>query len=54
MKTLIGCIFLGAAVLQMVGLRFVYNLDRKTLMEMERDLGRSMESKNLVGKQMED
>lgn len=53
MKVLIGTCYFLSAILMIVGARFVYNLDKKTLNEMETALGRTMKSTELLGKQME-
>lgn len=41
MRYLVAVLYLVSAVLMFVGLKFVYNLDKKTLEEMETALGRS-------------
>lgn len=43
MRYLVAAMYLVSAVLMYVGLKFVYNLDKKTLTEMEAALGRGAE-----------
>lgn len=54
MKSLIGACYFFSAILMIIGVRFVYNLDKKALNEMEMDLGRISGNSELLGKQMED
>ncbi len=44
MRWLVAGLFLLAAVMQFVGLALVYNLDKKTLAQMNRELGRDVEA----------
>jgi GPH family glycoside/pentoside/hexuronide:cation symporter len=44
MRYIVAATFLFSAVLQFVGLGLVYNLDKKTLAEMNRALGSEEES----------
>ena len=44
MRYLVAATFLFSAVLQFVGLALVYNLDKKTLEQMNKELGRDAES----------
>ncbi len=43
LRTLVAVLFLVSAVMQFIGLALVYNLDKKTLAQMNKDLGRSTE-----------
>ncbi len=43
MRWLVAILFLLAAVMQFVGLAIIYNLDKKTLARMNKDLGRDVE-----------
>ena len=44
LRTLVAILFLVAAVMQFVGLGLIYNLDKKTLARMNKDLGRDEEA----------
>ena len=44
LRTLVAVLFLASAVMQFVGLGLVYNLDKKTLAKMNKDLGRETEA----------
>ena len=44
MRYLVAGTYLFSAVLQFVGLGLVYNLDKKTLAQMNKDLGRDEEA----------
>ncbi len=44
MRYLVAATFLFSALLQFVGLALVYNLDKKTLAQMNKDLGREIEA----------
>ncbi len=54
MKSLIGACYFFSVILMIIGVRFVYNLDKNTLSEMESALGRKGAGAELLGKQMED
>ena len=45
MRYLVAVLFLISAVLEFIGLALIYNLDKKTLAKMNKDLGRDAESK---------
>ena len=44
MRWLVAILFLVSAVMQFIGLGLVYNLDKKTLAKMNKDLGRDVEA----------
>ena len=44
MRYIVAATFLFSAILQFVGLGLVYNLDKKTLYQMNKDLGREIEA----------
>jgi len=44
LRTLVAILFLVAAIMQFVGLGLVYNLDKKTLARMNKELGRNTEA----------
>ncbi len=44
MRYIVAATFLFSAVLQFIGLGVIYNLDKKTLAQMNKDLGRDVES----------
>ena len=44
MRYLVAATYLASAVMQFVGLGLVYNLDKKTLETMNRELGRDVEA----------
>ena len=48
LRVLVAVLFLVAAVMQFVGLALIYNLDKKTLAKMNADLGRDVESDDLL------
>ena len=48
MRYLVACLYLFAAVMQLIGLALVYNLDKKTLAQMSADLGRNVESDDIL------
>ena len=48
MRYLVAGTFLFSALLQFVGLGLVYNLDKKTLAQMNKDLGRDVEADDLL------
>ena len=43
LRVLVAALFLVAAIMQFVGLGIIYNLDKKTLAKMNKDLGRNVE-----------
>ena len=43
LRTLVAILFLASAVMQFIGLGLVYNLDKKTLAKMNKELGRAQE-----------
>ena len=45
---LVAGLYLFSAVLQFVGLAFIYNIDKKTLEKMNADLGRDVEADDVV------
>ena len=47
MRYLVAGLYLFAAVMQLVGLALVYNLDKKTLAQMSADLGRNVEGDDI-------
>ena len=48
LRTLVAILFLVAAVMQFIGLGLIYNLDKKTLAKMSKDLGRDVESDDVL------
>ncbi|MBQ9783996.1 MAG: MFS transporter [Clostridia bacterium] len=44
LRILVACLFLVAALMQFIGLALIYNLDKKTLAKMNKDLGRDVEA----------
>ncbi len=48
MRYIVAATFLCSAVLQFIGLGVIYNLDKKTLAKMNNDLGRDVESDDLL------
>ena len=44
MRYLVAATYLFSAILQFIGLSLVYNLDKKTLAKMNRELGRDVEA----------
>ncbi len=44
LRTLVAILFLVAAVMQFIGLGLIYNLDKKTLAKMNKELGRDAEA----------
>ena len=48
MRYLVAGTFLFSALLQFVGLGLVYNLDKKTLAQMNKDLGRDVEADDVI------
>ena len=48
LRVLVAALFLVAAVMQFVGLALVYNLDKKTLAQMNKDLGRNVEADDVL------
>ena len=47
LRVLVAILFLVSAVMQFIGLALVYNLDKKTLAQMNKDLGRDVEADDL-------
>ena len=45
---LVAGLYTFSAVLQFVGIAFVYNIDKKTLAKMSADLGRDVEADDIV------
>ena len=45
MRYIVACTYMFSAILQFVGLGLIYNLDKKTLAKMNKDLGREIEEK---------
>ena len=43
LRVLVAVLFLVAALMQFIGLALIYNLDKKTLARMNKDLGREVE-----------
>ncbi len=43
LRTLVAVLFLASAIMQFIGLGLIYNLDKKTLAQMNKDLGRDVE-----------
>ena len=48
MRYIVAATFLFSAVLQFVGLALIYNLDRKTLAKINKDLGRDVEADDVL------
>ncbi len=48
MRYLVAATYLFSAILQFIGLGLVYNLDKKTLAQMNKELGRDEEAENTV------
>ncbi len=48
MRYIVAATFMFSAVLQFIGLGLVYNLDKKTLAQMNADLGRDVEADDVV------
>ena len=48
-RSLVAILFLVAGVMLFVGLGLVYNLDKKTLAKMNKDLGRDVEEDDILG-----
>ena len=48
MRYIVAATFLFSAILQFIGLGLVYNLDKKTLAAMNKDLGRDVEADDFV------
>ena len=48
MRYIVAATFLFSAILQFVGLGLVYNLDKKTLAKMNKDLGRDIEADDIL------
>ncbi len=44
MRYIVACTYMFSAILQFVGLGLIYNLDKKTLAKMNKDLGRETEA----------
>ncbi len=53
MKSLIGACYFFSVILMIIGVRFIYNLDKNTLNEMECALGRKKVSTEIFEKEME-
>ena len=51
-RLILGLVYIVCFLIQFVLLQFVYNLDKKTVAEMEKTLGRSNE--NLIGEQLDE
>ena len=45
---LVAGLYMFSAIVQFIGLALVYNLDKKTLAQMEKDLGRSIEADDVI------
>ena len=45
---LVAGLYMFSAVVQFIGLAIVYNLDKKTLAKMEKDLGRNIEADDVI------
>ena len=45
---LVAGLYLFSAIVQFIGLAVVYNLDKKTLAQMEKDLGRNIEADDVI------
>ncbi len=48
LRLLVAVLFFVAAIMQFIGLGLVYNLDKKTLAKMNKDLGRDVEADDLL------
>ena len=48
MRYIVAATFMFSAVLQFIGLGVIYNLDKKTLDKMNKDLGRNVEADDLL------
>lgn len=48
MRYIVAATFLFSAILQFIGLGLVYNLDKKTLAKMNKDLGRDVEADDVL------
>ncbi len=48
LRVLVAVLFLVSALMQFVGLALVYNLDKKTLAQMNKDLGRDVEADDVL------
>ena len=48
LRILVAVLFLVSAVMQFIGLALVYNLDKKTLAKMNRELGRDVEADDVI------
>ncbi len=48
LRILVAALFLIAALMQFIGLALVYNLDKKTLAQMNHDLGRDVEADDVL------
>jgi GPH family glycoside/pentoside/hexuronide:cation symporter len=48
LRTLVAILYLVAAVMMFIGLGLVYNLDKKTLAQMNADLGRDIEEDDVL------
>ncbi|MBO7170059.1 MAG: MFS transporter [Clostridia bacterium] len=48
LRILVAALFLVAALMQFIGLALIYNLDKKTLAKMNKDLGRDVEADDLL------
>ena len=48
MRWLVAILFLVAAIMQFIGLALIYNLDKKTLAKMNKDLGRDVEADDVL------
>ena len=48
LRVLVAILFLVSAVMQFIGLALVYNLDKKTLAQMNKELGRDVEADDVL------
>ena len=48
LRVLVAILFLVSAVMQFIGLALVYNLDKKTLAQMNKELGRNVEADDVL------
>ena len=48
MRYIVAATFMFSAILQFIGLGLVYNLDKKTLAKMNKDLGRDVEADDVL------
>jgi GPH family glycoside/pentoside/hexuronide:cation symporter len=48
LRTLVAVLFLVSALMQFIGLALIYNLDKKTLAKMNKDLGRDVEADDVL------